>query len=91
MCIRDSICLEAGDLVPADARVLSAAGLTADESAMTGESLPVAKEACGALPPGTGLGDRKNMVLSGTVITAGRGRCVITATGMETEMGHRCV
>ena len=84
----DLICLEAGDLVPADARVLSAAGLTADESAMTGESLPVAKEACGALPPGTGLGDRKNMVLSGTVITAGRGRCVITATGMETEMGH---
>ena len=84
----DLIRLEAGDLVPADARVLSAAGLTADESAMTGESLPVAKEACGALPPETPLGDRKNMVLAGTVITAGRGTCVITATGMETEMGH---
>ena len=84
----DLIRLEAGDLVPADARVLSAAGLTADESAMTGESLPVTKEACGALPPETPLGDRKNMVLSGTVITAGRGTCVITATGMETEMGH---
>ena len=84
----DLIRLEAGDLVPADARVLSAAGLTADESAMTGESLPVAKEACGALPQETPLGDRRNMVLSGTVITAGRGKCVITATGMETEMGH---
>ena len=84
----DLIRLEAGDLVPADARVLSAAGLTADESAMTGESLPVTKEAGGALPPETPLGDRRNMVLSGTVITAGRGTCVITATGMETEMGH---
>ena len=84
----DLIHLEAGDLVPADARVLSAAGLTADESAMTGESLPVTKEACGALPPETPLGDRKNMVLSGTVITGGRGTCVITGTGMDTEMGH---
>ena len=84
----DLIRLEAGDLVPADARVLSAAGLTADESAMTGESLPVTKEAGGALPQETPLGDRKNMVLSGTVVTAGRGTCVITATGMETEMGH---
>ena len=84
----DLIRLEAGDLVPADARVLSAAGLTADESAMTGESLPVTKEAGGALPPETPLGDRRNMVLAGTVVTAGRGTCVITATGMETEMGH---
>ena len=84
----DLIRLEAGDLVPADARILSAAGLTADESAMTGESLPVRKAAGGPLPPETPLGDRSNMVLSGTVITSGRGTCLVTGTGMDTEMGH---
>ena len=84
----DILCLEAGDLVPADGRLLECAGLRTDESAMTGESAPAEKEACGALPLDTALGDRKNMVLSGTVVTGGRGICVVTGTGMRTEMGR---
>ena len=84
----DIIELETGDLVPADARILECAALQADESAMTGESLPVAKTAAETLPADTPLGDRKNMVLAGTVITAGRGVCAVTGTGMDTEMGR---
>ncbi len=84
----DTVLLEAGDLVPADARILSCAGLRADESAMTGESVPVEKEAAGVLPPETPLADRTNMVIASTVITAGRCTCVVTATGMDTEMGR---
>ena len=83
----DVILLEAGDYVPADGRVLWEAGLQADEAAMTGESLPVHKRSGGGLPPDTPLAERKNMVIGGTVITGGRGKAVITATGMETEMG----
>ena len=84
----DIIHLEAGDLVPADGRVLECAGLRTDESAMTGEPVPAEKAACGPLPLDTALGDRKNMVLSGTVVTGGRGVCVVTDTGMRTEMGR---
>ena len=84
----DVIVLEAGDLVPADARILECANLKADESAMTGESVPVSKNASEGLPEDTPLGDRKNMVISSTVITNGRATCVITATGMETEVGR---
>ncbi len=84
----DIILLEAGDLVPADARILECAGLKADESAMTGESAPVSKQAADRLPPETALGDRVNMVLSATMITAGRAVCVITGTGMDTEVGR---
>ena len=84
----DLILLEAGDYVPADARVLWEAGLQADESAMTGESVPVRKRGGGGLPPETPLAERRNMVLGGTVITAGRGRAVVTATGMDSEMGR---
>jgi len=84
----DVILLEAGDQVPADARLLECVGLRADESAMTGESVPAAKTLADALPPQTALGDRSNMVLSGTVITAGRGKAVVTATGMDTQMGN---
>ena len=83
----DIIVLEAGDLVPADARILECANLKADESAMTGESVPVSKQAIDSLPEETALGDRKNMVVSSTVITNGRAVCVVTATGMETEVG----
>ena len=83
----DLVRLEAGDLVPADARILEAAGLKADESAMTGESVPVEKLAGEGLPPETALGDRKNMVIGSTVITAGRATAVITATGMDSEVG----
>ena len=84
----DIIVLEAGDLVPADARILECANLKADESAMTGESVPVSKQAIDSLPEETALGDRKNMVISSTVITNGRATCVVTATGMDTEVGQ---
>ena len=84
----DIIVLEAGDLVPADARILDCANLKADESAMTGESVPVSKQAIDSLPAETVLGDRKNMVISSTVITNGRATCVVTATGMDTEVGR---
>ena len=84
----DIIVLEAGDLVPADARILECANLKADESAMTGESVPVSKQMIDSLPEETGLGDRKNMVISSTVITNGRAVCVVTDTGMNTEVGR---
>ena len=84
----DLILLEAGDLVPADARLIEAHGLKADESAMTGESVPVDKDHMGALPEATALADRRNMVIGSTVITAGRGAAVVTATGMDSEVGR---
>ena len=84
----DIIVLEAGDLVPADARILECANLKADEAAMTGESVPVSNNALESLPEDTALGDRKNMVISSTVITNGRATCVVTSTGMETEVGQ---
>ena len=84
----DIIVLEAGDLVPADARILESANLKADESAMTGESVPVSKQAIESLPEETVMGDRKNMVISSTVITNGRATCVVTSTGMDTEVGR---
>ena len=84
----DVILLEAGDQVPADARILECSRLQADESAMTGESVPVEKEAREALPPDTPLGDRVNLLISGTLITAGRGTALVVATGMDTQMGQ---
>ena len=84
----DIIILEAGDLVPADGRILESANLKADEAAMTGESVPVNKSVIDSLPEETVLGDRKNMVVSSTVITNGRAVCVVTATGMDTEVGR---
>ncbi len=83
----DIIRLEAGDLVPADARILECAGLKADESAMTGESLAVDKSAA-PVPADTPLAERASMVLSATVVTNGRALCAVTATGMDTEVGH---
>ena len=83
----DIIRLEAGDLVPADGRILEAAGLETDESALTGESAPVSKEAAGPLPQDTPLAERVNMVAASTVVTRGRCLCVVTATGMDTEVG----
>lgn len=84
----DVILLEAGDQVPADARILECSRLQADESAMTGESVPVEKQAVNSLPADTPLGDRVNMLISGTLITAGRGTALVTATGMDTQMGQ---
>lgn len=84
----DVILLEAGDLVPADARILECSRLQADESAMTGESVPVEKVARESLPADTPLGDRCNLLISGTLITAGRGTALVVATGMDTQMGQ---
>ncbi len=84
----DVILLEAGDQVPADARVLECSRLQADESAMTGESAAAEKDAAGTLPLGTSLGDRSNMLLSGSLITAGRGTALVVATGMDTQVGR---
>lgn len=84
----DVICLEAGDQIPADCRILEGAGLRCDESAMTGESIPVEKEAGGPLPEAAPLGDWHNMVISGTLVTAGRCTALVCATGMDTQMGH---
>jgi magnesium-transporting ATPase (P-type) len=82
----DILLLAAGDAVGADARLLEAAALEATEAALTGESLPILKdtEVVGA---DAGLGDRKNMIYSGTHLTAGRGRAVVVATGLQTEVG----
>ncbi len=83
----DVIELEAGDVVPADARLLQAHGMQAEEAALTGESLAVAKEVAALGDPELPLGDRKNMVYMGTIISRGRGRAMVVATGMHTEMG----
>jgi Ca2+-transporting ATPase len=84
----DRIVLEAGDSVPADARLLRAFGLRVQEAALTGESVPVAKQAEALLAPETPLGDRLNMVYMGTTATAGKADAVVVATGMETELGR---
>ena len=85
--VGDVIFLEAGDYVPADARLLSSNSLKAEESALTGESVPAEKDAEALIEEGAPLGDRSNMVYSGCSITYGTGRAVVTAIGMETEMG----
>ena len=82
----DVVILEAGDSVCADGRLLECASLKCAESALTGESLPVEKDT-EPLSGETALGDRKNMVFSGSFATYGRGRFLVTATGMDTEMG----
>jgi cation-transporting P-type ATPase F len=83
----DVVLLETGDKVPADLRLLSVSELHIDESALTGESLPVAKSPL-ELPGDTGLADRDNIAHSGTLVTRGVGRGVVVATGADTEIGH---
>lgn len=83
----DIIFLEAGNMVPADARLLTCTGLKTDESSLTGESLTVDKQANITFPEDTPLGDRTNMVYSSSIISAGHGCAVVTATGMNTEVG----
>ena len=85
----DVLVLEAGDAVPADARVLESASLRAEEAALTGESVPVTKSPDALTAAGDiGLGDRSNMLYLGSSIVYGRGRAVVTETGMQTQMGH---
>ena len=87
--VGDVLVLEAGDAVPADARVLESASLRAEEAALTGESVPVAKSPDALTAAGDiGLGDRSNMLYLGSSIVYGRGRAVVTETGMQTQMGH---
>ena len=83
----DIIRLEAGDFVPADARLLHSVSLKSEESALTGESLPSEKDADAEVAEKAPLGDRSNMVFSGCSITYGTATAVVTATGMDTEMG----
>ena len=88
--VGDIVLLEAGDAVPADGRILESASLKIEEAALTGESVPVDKIA-DAIKTGdnkeVSLGDRKNMVYMGSTVVYGRGVAVVTATGMDTEMG----
>ena len=83
----DIILIEEGDTIPADARLIHTAALQTAEASLTGESLPVAKEVA-PISGEMGLGDRDNMIFSGTAVTYGRGRAVVVATGMRTEMGR---
>ncbi|MEW6269474.1 MAG: cation-translocating P-type ATPase [Thermodesulfobacteriota bacterium] len=83
----DVILVEEGDTIAADARVIHSTALQTSEAALTGESLPVEKDTS-AIGEEVGLGDRHSMVFSGTAATYGRGRAVVVATGMRTEMGR---
>ncbi len=84
----DVVILEAGDAVPADCRILESASMKAEEAALTGESVPVEKDAAAITEEGDiPLGDRHCMVYMGSTVVYGRGRAVVCATGMDTEMG----
>ncbi|MDR0318815.1 MAG: HAD-IC family P-type ATPase, partial [Nitrososphaerota archaeon] len=84
----DIIVLETGNVVPADARLLVSTGLFSDESTLTGESEPSEKDALTELSGNMSLSDQRNMVFTGCVVTAGHCTAVVTATGMDTQMGQ---
>ena len=83
----DIVFLEAGNYVPADIRLLEAVNLRIEEASLTGESLPVQKNAATVLDRDVPLGDRKNTAFMGTLVSYGRGRGVVTSTGMQTQLG----
>jgi len=83
----DIVLVEGGDVITADMRLVAAAKLEVDESTLTGESVPVAKD-IGTLPVATHLADRTNMLFKGTAVTQGKGTAVITAIGLQTELGE---
>ncbi|HTP01776.1 MAG TPA: cation-translocating P-type ATPase [Anaerolineales bacterium] len=83
----DIVFLEAGNYVPADVRLLEAMNLRVEEASLTGESLPVQKNAASVLEKEVPLGDRKNTAFMGTLVSYGRGRGVVTSTGMHTQLG----
>ena len=83
----DVLIVEEGDIVPADARLIQSTALHTSEAALTGESLPVSKDVAAIETPKE-VGDRHNMIFSGTAVTYGRGTAVVTATGMGTAMGR---
>ena len=84
----DLVALEAGNLVPADVRLLHSAELSVQESALTGESVPVEKNFAASLPDTTPVADRANMAFQGTLITRGRALAIVVATGQQTELGR---
>ena len=84
----DILLLKVGQRVPADARILESFGLEVDESSLTGESFPAAKDATAVLSSETRITDQTNMLFSGTVITRGRAKAVVVATGLRTELGR---
>jgi Ca2+-transporting ATPase len=92
--VGDLVCLEAGCQVPADLRLTATAGLKIEESALTGENLPVEKDEHFVWPHGIGqqeeipLGDRRNMAFMSTIVTGGHGEGIVTATGMQTQIGQ---
>ncbi len=83
----DVILLDEGDTIPADARLIESTAVQTAEAALTGESLPVSKDTA-PIADDAALGDRHNMVFSGTAVTYGHGKAIVTATGMRTEMGR---
>jgi Ca2+-transporting ATPase len=84
----DLVLLNAGDRVPADARIIDSVELRVDEASLTGESLPVVKSQEAVADAGAPLGDRTSVVHMGTTVMAGRGAAIVTSTGAETELGH---
>jgi len=85
--VGDLLELEAGDAVPADARLLQTINLAAEESALTGESTEVGKDAAAAVPDDAPIGDRANMLFVGTSLVRGKGRAIVTSVGGRTELG----
>ena len=85
--VGDVILIEEGDVVPADARLVEGVALQVAEAALTGESVPVEKDPA-PVDEGAALGDRTDMLFSGTTVATGRGRGIVVATGMRTEIGH---
>ena len=84
----DLVQVEAGDIVPADGRIARSATLETQEASLTGESAPIAKDAGALAGADVALGDRSNMLFQNTAVTRGTGAMVVTATGMQTEMGQ---
>ena len=84
----DVVILETGNIVPADGRVLQSVNLRVEEAALTGASEPVEKDPTLVFETDKALGDRRNMLYSGTIVNYGRGEFVVTETGMGTELGH---
>ncbi len=83
----DRVVLETGNVVPADGRLIDSSNLQIEEAALTGESEPVSKDATALFETDRALAERRNMVYSGTIVTMGRGELIVTATGMNTEIG----